>query len=219
MKTINISLCLMLLAFSSGYAQDKFYNFTITAGISPKQTPIQSGLIVDREDPVNEFIFNLAEIQKSYTFGFLKNIRFSSPFFGTIGLEYSQHQEIYSLSYRNRESRHVADDTLNTSSHRITLPAGVGVKLGGFDLTSGLHLHYDFKSTMKEDIASGIEMTKSKIRLGWYTGVGFSFARTRIGIQYQSSLGRYGNNLVHKQKSMELMSLPGNLMFTIGYSF
>jgi len=219
MKTIIISLCLLLLGLNSGFTQTKFYNFTITAGMSLKQGPVQSGLIVNREAPVNEFIFNLAEIQKSYSFGIRKNIRLSSPFFGTIGLEYSQHQENYSLVYTCKECRTVAENTLSTSSHKITLPAGVGVKLGSLDFTSGLQLHYDLKSTMQEDTPSGVEMTKSKMQFGWYAGLGYSFDRTSIGVQYQSSLTRYGNNLVHNQQPMELMSIPGNVKFTIGYSF
>ena len=219
MKTNIISFCLLLISLGSGLAQNNFYNFTITAGMSPKQTPIQSGLIVDREEPLNEFIFNLAEIQKSYIFGIRKNIRFTTPFFGTIGLEYNKHQENYSLEYRYKERELGAKTTLSTSSHRLTLPVGVGVKFGGLDFTSGLHLQYDIKSTMQEDNPSGVEITKAKMQFGWYAGAGYSFDRTSIGIQYQSSLSRYGSNLVHNQQSMELPSLPGNLKFTIGYSF
>jgi len=219
MKNLVASLILGITLFQSIYAQNRFYDFTLLLGMSPRQVPVQAGLIVNREDPMNEFVFNLAEVEKSYLLGFKTNFRFSKPFFGTLGLEYSLQKESYSLAYTYREMPNGNETSLKTSSHRLTLPAGVGVKLNHFDVTSGLQARYDFKSEMKEEIPLAIDMKKPGLEMGWYTGIGYSFDRTRIGVQYQSTFQRAGHNLIHNQKSMELMNVPGNFNFSIGFSF
>jgi len=99
------------------------------------------------------------------------------------------------------------------------MPAGIGVKFNNFDVTSGLQLQYALKSEIKDDYSSGIEMTNAKVHMGWYSGIGYSFDRTRIGVQYQSTMNRYGDNLHTDGQSLALRSVPGNFMFTIGYSF
>lgn len=219
MKILVIGLAIGMMFCNPAEAQKKFYNITLYGGMVPKQTPVQAGLFVNREDPVNEFIFNLSEIEKSYLFGIRKNFRFSYPFFGTLGLEYSRQTENYSILFTHQELPGGNESGLKTTGHVISMPAGVGVKFNNLDVTSGLHLHYQFRSEMKEDKPMGIVMDKPQLEMGWYTGIGYSISRMRIGVQYQSSLSRYGHDLMHKQKPMELRSLPGNVSFSIGFSF
>jgi hypothetical protein len=72
---------------------------------------------------------------------------------------------------------------------------------------------------MTADQPMEIEMSQPKMEMGWYSGAGYSFGRTRIGVEYLSSMNRYGHDLEMKNKSMELMSVPGNVRFTLGLSF
>jgi len=219
MKTLITLLVLGMTAIHPLLSQKSFYNYSITTGFTPGQTPYQAGLILNRKDPMNEFVFNLNEIEKSYVAGFRKNFRFSYPFFGTLGLEYTSRTQNYSGTFtQNRVEGH---DTFSVklTSHEISLPAGVGVKFGNFDITNGLMLQYDIKPKMREELPMGIEMTKSQLEVGWFAGIGYSFDKVRVGVQYQSSLKRCGHNLMYQQKSMELMNVPGYLRFTVGYSF
>jgi hypothetical protein len=220
MKNLIFCLLLGLTMFQPLSAQEAFYDFYFKLGVSPKQTPVQSGIFVNRKDPMNEFIFNLEQIKRSFSAGFGKNLRLNDSFFGTVGLEYSLHEEVYTLHYTQpRPDPGGQDYTLNTKSHMISMPVGIGVRFNKFDISSGLRLQYTAKASMHEKQPSGIELTKPSLQMGWYTGVGFSFDRTRIGVQYQASSNRYGSNLKFQGKPLELMSVPGNVSVTIGFSF
>lgn len=219
MKKFITLLVLGMIALHPVLSQKSFYNFSMYAGINPTQTPSQAGIFLNREDPKNEFVFNLNEIEKSYVIGFKKNIRFSYPFYGTLGLEYSKLTQNYSgKSTQNGLEGHDYFD-VKLTSHLISLPVGIGVKLGNFDVTNGLMLQYDLKPELIEDIPMGIETTKAQLEMGWFAGIGYSFDKFRIGIQYQSSFNRCGYNMLYQNKPMELMNVPGYLRFTVGYSF
>jgi hypothetical protein len=219
MKNVLISFILGIATLHQVSAQDKLYGFTFSLGVSPNQTPAQADLFVNRKDPLNELIFNLADIGRYYQIGLAKNIPLSRPFFATVGLQYSIQREHYTYAYTYKEPVAGITQHLNVTNHVLTMPAGIGVKFNNLDLTSGLQMQYALKSEMKDDYASGIEMTDSKAHLGWYSGIGYSFDRTRIGVQYQSSMNRYGSNLNNSGQSLSLRSVPGNFTFTIGFSF
>src|SRR6187399_3313422 len=99
MKTLITVFALWMTSLHPLNAQKNFYNFYIYAGFSPTQTPFQAGTILNRQDPLNEFVFNLNEIDKSFLFGLRKNFRFSHPFYGTLGLEYTKLTYDYSLHF------------------------------------------------------------------------------------------------------------------------
>ncbi len=219
MKTFFALLILGMIVIHPVLSQENFYNFTITTAFSPGQTPTQAGLLINREDPINEFIFNLKEIEKSYVFGFRKNFRFSYPFYGTLGLEYTKVDQHYSMEFTQDMPERNTSYLIHTTNHFLRLPVGVGVKFNNLDVTSGLMVQYDIKSGIHEEWPMSIELVKPQLEMGWYTGIGFSFNRTRIGVEYHSSLKRYGHNMIYQQESMELMSLPGNVRVSIGYSF
>jgi hypothetical protein len=219
MKTLITLLVLGMATLHPVLSQKNFYNFSIYTGYTPGQTPYQAGTILNRKDPMNEFVFNLNEIEKSYVIGFRKNFRFSYPFFGTLGLEYTTLTQNYSGKF----TQYIVDDhdefNVKVRSQVVSLPAGVGVKFGNFDVTNGLMLQYDIKPELSQDMPMGIEMAKSQLEVGWFAGIGYSFDKVRVGVQYQSSLKRCGHNIMYQDKSMELMNVPGYLRLTVGYSF
>jgi len=219
MKNLITLLVLGMTAIHPVLSQKNFYNFSIYTGYTPGQTPAQAGIILNRQDPMNEFMFNLNEIEKSYVVGFRKNFRFSYPFYGSLGLEYTTLTQNYSGTFtQNRVEGH-DEFNVKVTSQLVSLPAGVGVKFGNLDVTNGLMLQYDIKPEMSEDVPMGIEMTKPQVEVGWFAGIGYSFDKVRVGVQYQSSLKRCGHNMLYQQKPMELMNVPGYLRFTVGYSF
>ncbi|MEP6793486.1 MAG: hypothetical protein ABJB16_04115 [Saprospiraceae bacterium] len=217
MKKLIACLLFVMEILHPVTAQNKFYNFSLILGMSPKQTPVQSPLIMNRQDPVNEFLFNLDQVEKNYTIGLRTNIRFSQPFFGTLGLEYNRQLQHYSMLFTHMKPE--ASHELMVSNDKITLPVGVGVRLHKIEITSGLQMSYNIHSEMKQDLPMGIEMKDPRIEMGWYTGVGMALGRTSFGVRYQSSMNRYGDNLVMHQKPMGLASVPGNVRFTVAFSF
>lgn len=219
MKNLITLLVLGMTVLHPVLSQKNFYNFSIYTGYTPGQTPEQAGIFLNRQDPMNEFVFNLNEIEKSYLAGIRKNFRFSYPFYGTLGLEYTTLKQNYSGTFtQNRVEGHDAFN-VKIKSQLISMPAGIGVKFGNFDVTNGLMLQYDIKPEMSEELPMGIEMAKSQLEVGWFAGIGYSFDKVRVGVQYQSSLKRCGHNMIYQQKPMELMNVPGYLRFTVGYSF
>lgn len=219
MKNLLTILIIGMMAMSPLLSQTDFYNFTFTFGMSPKQTPLQNGLIVNRETPMTEFVFNLNEVESSYLLGVSKNFRFNHSFFGTVGLQYRPQKQTYSMLFTHADFPDGNEYSLSTTTHMISLPVGVGVKFNHLDITSGLQANYAIQSEMKEQIPMGIEMGKSNVELGWYTGVGISYFHTRFGIQYESTLVRSGHNLMHNQRPMEINNVPGNVTFSLGFSF
>lgn len=219
MKTLIALLVLGMTALHPVLSQKNFYNFSMYTGYTPGQTPAQPGIILNRQDPMNEFVFNLNEIEKSYVVGIRKNFRFSYPFYGTLGLEYTTVTQNYSGKFTQKDIREIDQFNVTSTSRMISMPAGVGVKFGNFDVTNGMMLQYDIKPEMSEDVPMGIEMAKPQVEVGWFAGIGYSFDKVRVGVQYQSSLKRCGHNMIYQQESMELMNVPGYFRFTVGYSF
>jgi hypothetical protein len=220
MKNLLFAALLLFIFNQSLLAQDQFYNWTLYGSISPQQSPVVPDLLVNRLSPKDEFSFNLKNVKSELSIGVRRNFKFSSPFFGTLGVEYSEKQETYSMlfTYPNEPVRANYYDLL-TTRRAITIPAGVGVRLGRFDLTSGLKAQYTVESSMKGDMTMGIYMDKPRIQVGWYAGAGINLNRVRIGIDYQSMLIRDGNYLLHNQAPLELMRVPNNVRFSVGFSF
>ncbi len=218
MKSFFIILTLSILAYLPGIAQQKLFSFTAYTGYSPQQRPQIANLLMNRDLPMDEFEFNLIEVAPQIHFGIRKNIPFQRPFFGTVGVEYTQQHHTFSCTLTHPAGPQESDNKITFSGKSLLLPAGIGVRLGHLEITNGMLVQYNFQSKLSGENTMGIEATKSDTSFGWYSGIGINLGNTSIGISYQSSLNRDGSNLIHRGKSMELMSVPGNFMFTIGFS-
>jgi hypothetical protein len=220
MKNFIYAALSCFLLVSAVSAQQPVYNYTIYAGFSPQQKGSAPDLIVNRLIPLDEFSFNLKNVRAEFHAGVRKIIPFQSPFYGTVGFEFAQKQETYSMLFsyasENRASRQY---DLYTVRNTVTIPVGVGVKLGRLDVTSGWKAQFVASSSLRGDMTMDIKMDRPRAQLGWYTGAAISFDRFRIGVTYQSMLSRDGNYLQHQGNALELMSVPGSFNVNIGYSF
>ncbi|HJW30442.1 MAG TPA: hypothetical protein VJ508_14520 [Saprospiraceae bacterium] len=219
MKNLMFILFFVGVILQCGNAQSKFSHFYLYSAFSPHQAPVTSGLFVNREDPSKEFRFNLTDIRSEYHFGIRKNFAFRYPFFGTLGLEYGQQHLTYSMNFTYPQENMPSLMTLLTTQKTLTCPAGIGVRMKFVEVTSGLLLQYSLKSTMSSDHGMDIHMKEHGTEFGWYTGVALIAGKSQIGVRYQSTMSRYGSNLLHHGNTMELRNIPGNLMFTVGFSF
>jgi len=220
MKNLFFPTLVLLIFNLSLLAQDQSYKWTLYGSFSPQQSPVAPDLLVNRHAPKDEFSFNLKNVKPELSIGVRRNFKFSSPFFGTLGMEYSEKEEIYSMQFTfPNEPVRANYYELLTTRKTITIPAGVGVRLGRLEVTSGLKAQYTLESYMEGDMTMGIRMAKTKVQAGWYTGVGFNFNRVRVGVDYQSMLIRDGNYLTHDGVPLELMRVPHSVRFSVGFSF
>ncbi len=220
MKNLIFSLFCLVFSGTALMAQNHFYSWTLYGSIAPQQAPVIPDLFVNRNFPADEFRFNLNKVRSELSIGVRRNFRFSSPFFGTLGAEYAQKEETYSMLFTcPSDQRAKMDYVLNTTRKTITIPIGIGIRMGRLDITSGLKAQYTMSSGMQGEATMGMRMTKSQTDAGWYTGVGVNFDRVRIGMTYQSMLCRNGNYLIHDGSALELMRVPNNVSFNVGISF
>ncbi|MEO6132649.1 MAG: hypothetical protein ABIQ02_12435 [Saprospiraceae bacterium] len=218
MKTTLFILTFAILAYVPGKAQQHLSGFTFYTGYAIQQKPQLSSLLVNRDMPLKEFEFNLTEVAKQFHFGIRKNISFQRPFFGTVGLEYTQQHQTYSCRMINTPNPE-GNYKINASNKTIMLPVGIGVHLGPVEVTNGMMAQFNFQSKLSGENTMGIETSKNDTSVGWYSGVSIRLGFTSFGVSYQSSFSRDASNLTNRGKSMELASVPGNVMFTMGFSF
>jgi hypothetical protein len=213
------ALCLILFCHCVT-AQSNFYNWSLYGSIAPKQAPVVPDVLINRLVPLDEFAFNLKSVNSELSIGVRRNFKFSSPFFGTLGAEYSQKEEVYSMSftYQNERERGQYYEIM-TNRKVINIPVGVGVRMGLIDVTSGLKAQYTLESSIQGEMPMGIQLDNPRVQVSWYGCVGLNLNRFRIGVAYQSMLVRDGNYLIHDNTPMELMRVPNNVHFNVGFSF
>ncbi len=219
MKTYHFITGLLVLLSINSQSQSQFPNVTLFMEFGPKQTPQIPYLIVNKDKPMDEFQFGLEESKRYFQFGISKNFRFQYPFFGSIGVAYARRQDTYRLNFTHTMEGRPNTHPMVVKSDNISMPVGLGVRLKPVEIVSGFLAQYAFTSSLSGDMTMGIELTKPKVEIGWYTGLGVVVGNTQLGVKYQAMLHRNGSNLLHRQKTMEQLSVPGNFSFSVGFGF
>jgi hypothetical protein len=217
MKTSILLVVLATLLSEIACAQ-KFQSFILYGGYSPEQHPNVDFIIVNRDIPKDEFQLGLVFNASQYQIGLLKNFAFSKPFSGSIGVEYSQQQQTYSMSMTYRDEPNKYYD-LHYSSKYIQMPVGIQARMGLLDVSSGLLARYNFDSKLSGDNLMGITAAPTSTEFGFHAGVGINIGPTRFGVNYQSTFTRDGAHLQHRGGNLEMRSIPGKVSFTMGFSF
>lgn len=217
MKNIISTTIIILSAFVSVNAQ---WRFDIVGGVSPASSPSSAGLIVNRHAPHEEFVFNVAKVEPQLFAGFKSQLQLSSPFFVEAGLMYSRKESTYDVTYTIIDTEHpVPNHLMNEIDHQIMLPVNIGVNLRSFDVMSGLRLTQSITKKSELNQLSGFAMQSNRPQLGWQGGIGYSFLRNRIGIEYQGSFTRVGSGMTVNNQSLELNNVPGQFSLMINHSF
>jgi len=218
MKSSFLIVILSAMTFLTIDAQKTIYPLTWYMGYSPQQTFKLPYLLINRDLPNEEFLFGLKESTPQLHYGLRVNIPFSHPFFGTLGVEYTQLKQTFYMTMTHAPLSE-SNYEMTATTRSLVLPAGIGVRMGALEITSALQAQYSFQSSLDGVNMMAIEASKPKLGLGWNAGAAVHLGNTQFGITYQAFLDRHGSNLTHRGKTMELLSVPGNVMFSVGFSF
>ena len=217
MKNI-ISTFIILLSGIVGVAAQA--RIDVVGGVGTGTTPSSAGLIVNRHDPHEEFVFNVAKVEPQFFAGVKSQLQLSSPFFMEAGLLYSMRKSTYDVVYTIIDTEHpVRNHELNETDHQIMLPVNIGVNMGSFDVMSGLSVTHSVSKKSELIQLSGFESEGNRPQLGWQGSVGYYFLRNRIGLEYQGSFTRVGSGMTINDQSLELNNVPGNITLMLSHTF
>lgn len=218
MKKLIVIVVAFFLTYCIASAQVRF---DIKIGISPGSNPLTAGIIVNRQNPMEEFQFNLVQVKPQFYGGLSAHLPLASPFFVNGGITYSQKTSLYQINYTNTlpSELKAAEQYMNESENMILLPVNVGVSLGKVDVTSGLTATATFSKSSELTNVAGFKQDKNGMQLGWQFGVRYAIQRTMIGVEYQSAFNRVGQGMYVNGNSLELMNVPGKFVFSIQYGF
>lgn len=217
MKTLFTTIIIIAASVSSLFSQIRF---DVVGGVSPGSTPSSAGVIINRQLPHEEFVFNMRKVDPQFHAGVKSQVTLTAPFFLETGLFYARSQSTYDVVYTIIDTEHpISNHIMKETEHLVTLPINIGVNIGSFDVTSGLRLIQPISNTTDLHQLAGFILDENKVRMGWQASMGFSFLRERIGIEYQGNFSRVGSGMSVNNQSLELMNVPGQFVLLIQHSF
>jgi hypothetical protein len=216
-KFVAAGVMFIFLALNQSHAQIRLDVF---GGASPSATPSHAGILMNRESPHEEFIFNVAKVEPQFFFGAKAHMDLHSPFFLETGLLYSQRKSIYSVFYTMVDAEHpVSNHLLNHTMQLLMMPVNIGVSMGNVEVTSGIRAYHSFGTKTQLTQLANYQTENSFLQFGWQAGAGIFIGRTKIGIEYQSDFSRVGHGMSVNGHSLELPNVHGQFLATIQQSF
>jgi hypothetical protein len=217
MKQLIITFIIIVAISVQGFGQ---LRWDIFGGASLPSSPHSAGVLVNRQSPAEEFMFNINKLDPQYFIGSKLHMELGEPFFTELGLTYTKKSSTYHVEYSIIDTEHpVKDHFLKESDHLIMMPVNIGVNMGAVDFTSGFRIMTLIDKSTELDRLSGFTTESNAIQLGWQAGAGFYLGRTRLGAEYQSNFSRVGRGMFVNGQSLEIMNVPGQFVFTLQQSF
>jgi hypothetical protein len=196
---------------------DAQWNVYMTAGISPENNPTNSPLIVNRQNPSEEFLFNLIQVKTQYFGGIQVRCDLGTNFFVESGATYTQRKSVYSVKYTMKRERIYQE--LQETEDQLILPLSIGVKLKSFEFTSGFLGFVSLAKQSELNQIDGFSDQSNKAQMGWHAGAGINLNKVFFGLEYQSAMNRTGTGMSVHQQSLELRNVPGQCVFNMRYKF
>jgi hypothetical protein len=213
MKTLlNLATILFFLAPQANGQT----SFGLRFGISPSQNPGASYLIVNRQDPANECLFNVEQVKPSKQVGLM--VRTENENFWLMGeLLFGQSETQYSLVYTNRKQGETNLYALKKSF--IDVPLSIGAKLGMVEIFSGFVVSKDLKTENEMHQVDGYSESSPALRFGWHAGAGVALGPVLIDVRYQQAFSNYGTGQFINGQELRLYNLPDKLSVTAAIRF
>ena len=217
MKHLHITFFIIAAFSVQGFTQ---LRWDVFGGASLASNPNSAGLLVNRHDPAEEFMFNMNKVDPQYFVGAKMHLELGEPFFTELGLTYTKKTSTYHVEYTIIDTEHpVSDHFMKQSEHLIMMPLNIGVNMGAFDITSGFRMMKPISQSTELERLTGFSAENNLLQFGWQAGAGFYVGRTRLGAEYQSNFSRVGRGMSVNGQSLEIMNVPGQLVFTLQQSF
>jgi hypothetical protein len=217
MKIFSLLSFILVFSTAEGISQWKFH---LTGGFSPQTESGSAALIINRHLPLEEFTFLMSKVNPQFFIGLKGQVDLKGSFFADIGLMYSNRTSNYQIEYTMIHAEHSeAIQYLSQSKYLLIMPVNMGVNLGLFDVTSGFRLIHAIEGRSELNPMRGFSTSGKQFSLGWQWGGGFHISKSRIGLEYQGSFSRTGNDMTFQGQSLEFMDLPGQWVLTLQQSF
>ena len=213
--TILVICCSLFLTFNlKGQV-----TMTLTAGVSPQQTPTAHYIFVNRSSPRDEFTFDLAQVKASYFVGV--GARYDvKPFFFLGEAQYNKREYVYDIAYtfpgfgRTEEAIQYSE-----SMNVINLPVSIGVDLGVVDVINGFVPQVIVSHQTDLDNIRGYSDKLSPIRFGWHSGIAANVANMRIGLDWQMDFNNYADHIYVRDQNLALAGRSSRIVGTLTYIF
>jgi hypothetical protein len=216
MKNLLIIAAIILGTLTNATSQ---VSFNLKLGISPASSPLNAGIIVNRENPIEEFEFNMVHTNPQYFAGAGIHLSLSTPFFLEAGLTYTQKKSFYQVDYSLKSEFNPGDALLSETEKIILLPVNLGVSIGVVSVTSGLTAMKTVAGSNELTGLKGFHSEQSNVRLGWQMGARYELQRIAAGVEYQSCMNRVCEGMYVDRQSLEVMNVPGNWVFSLQFKF
>lgn len=217
MKKLIISAAILLATCAISQAQ---LQVKAEFGASPASNATSAGIIVNRDNPREEFQFNQTQVKPQFYGGIRANIKLGSPFFLETGISYTKCTSEFQLNYTmDRPENQPQEMYMSESEDMLLFPLDIGVSIGKLEVTSGLTAIKTISAIKELSHVQGFHSDGNSLKMGWQMGVRYGINRTQIGVEYQGSLNRVGQGMSVNGNSLEIMNVPGKMVFTMQYRF
>ena len=215
MKTLMIALVLCTCHTTNVCAQ---FSFGFRLGKAPSVSPGTSYLMLNRNDPLNESLFNIEQVNFSEQFGLM--IRTEGPnFWFSVEVLYGQSKTRYSMIYTREALMYKTDPVYYEKKSFLDIPLSAGVKLGVIEIFSGFSITKDLTMASELSTIDGFQMSMSQAHLGWHSGIGVNFGHVLMDIRYQQQFNNYGQGQFINQQELVLKNAPTRVLITAGFRF
>ncbi|HJW29665.1 MAG TPA: hypothetical protein VJ508_10565 [Saprospiraceae bacterium] len=213
MKSLLISSVLSLLVCFPAMSQLQFY---MLGGICPEIHPRNASLLVNRNQPVDQFKFNRTQVGTQFFMGVQVRMPLNEYFFTEAGARYSRFSEVYTVTYlaaRQADSR----VDMKEQQNRFTLPVNIGVKLNQVEIVNGFDAVWITNTKSEMDHMPGFKDQSPDFHLGWHINIGLEVNRMVVGAGYQAEFARVGEGMSVNGQSLEIRQLPGQVNFYVQF--
>lgn len=208
---------LLILSGFTTVAQNRL-EFSARLGISPGQYPAQAGVFVNRQDPVNEFYFNIVRLKQQRFAGLGVHVPLNDYFFAESSLTYTRQETQYLAQYTYpNEFRALNTMVINEALDQIYLPVDIGARIGVVEVTSGLKLMRTLKSNHEFSLMEGFKEAERMTQMGWQMGVRAGIAGLKLGVEYNSSFRRICEDRYINSNSIAIRHIPGRFSFNLQF--
>lgn len=187
-------------------------------GFSPGQYPAQAGLFINRQDPLNEFYFNVVRVKQQRYAGLGVHVPLNDNFFMEGGVTYTRQETQYLAQYTYQvEFRAINTMVINESVDQLYLPMDIGAKIGPVEVTSGLKLMSTIKSNHEFSLLDGFSEDKKMINMGWQMGVRAGINGLKAGVEFNGSLKRTCEDRYVNSNPIAIRHIPGRFVFLLQF--
>ena len=217
MKNALSILAISMLFFNLGTAQ---ISIGIEGGISPMVNPKTNHIYINRENPLEEFAFNVNNVNGGISIGLIFEKKLEKIFFLNTKLLYNYHEVIYSIRPIIELAGRGSEAKMYTERNRqLSVPVSLGVHLGIFEFTSGFTTRFTLKNSNELSSLDSFVIQKSKVKFGFSFGTGINIGNINLSTNYQIEFCNYGSQMKFNEESLALLNSPSRFLFSVGYYF